>query len=468
MAPVVARASSLLADDHSWNGDIMQVTEIRNENLSREYKIVLNATEIEQKIDDRLREIGKSARRNGFRPGKVPMPILKREYGRSVRGEILERAVHDGTTQAIADQGIRPAMQPKIEVTAYGEGADLEFTVALEVMPEIAAIDYAALSLERLVPEIPEGDVDDAIVKLGESQGGTEPVADARPARSGDTVVIDFVGRVDGELFDGGTDENFSLELGSGMFVPGFEDQLVGASAGEERVVSVTMPQDYGAKALAGRDVVFSVTVKELRAPAPVTIDVALAEQFGFESLDAFRQAVRGQMERDYGRISRARLKRSLLDSLAEQHQFEVPPGMVDAEFESIWSKLQEELAANPDDAGDKSEDALREEYRGIAIRRVRLGLLLSEIGQKNDITVTNEDMNRAMVEAARARPGMEQAFLDLLQKSDRAADALRAPIFEDKVVDFILEMAQPTDRSVSVADLLRDPDDESAAGDTA
>jgi len=439
----------------------MQVTETRKENLSREYKVVLNADEIEQKIEDRLREIGKSVKRNGFRPGKVPMPILKREYGAAIRGEILERAVQDGTSQAIAEKGIRPAMQPKIEITAYDEGADLEFTVAVEVMPDIGEIDYSSLALEKLVPDLTESEIDSAVERIAENQRETEPVTEARPAASGDTVMIDFVGRIDGEAFQGGTGSDYALELGSGTFIPGFEDQLVGASAGETRDVTVDFPEDYGAEALAGKQAVFEVEVKELRAPKPVEVNDALAEQLGFESLDALKEAVRGQMERDYGRVSRSRLKRALLDALAEQHQFEAPPGMVDAEFDSIWAQLEEEMKQHPDEKPEKSEDEMREEYRAIALRRVRLGLLLSEIGQKNEITVTNEDVNRAVMEEARARPGQERQVVEFYQKNEQALNSLRAPIFEDKVVDFILEMAKPSERKVSVEELLREPEEE-------
>ncbi len=418
----------------------MQITETNVEGLKREFTVTVASNDIEQKMQARLSEIGRTIRLPGFRPGKVPMPVLRKRYGASVMGEVLEKAVSDSSAQAMLERNLRPAMQPKIEIVSFKEGADLEYKMAVELLPEIKPVDFGELQLERLRPEIPEAEIDKALQRIAEPNRKSEAVD--RPAVSGDVVVIDFVGKVDSKAFPGGSAQGHSLELGAGRFIPGFEDQLIGAKAGEHRELKVTFPADYGS-------------------------DDDMAKEMGFEALDGLRKAVREQLERDYGGLARQRLKRMLLDQLAAKHDFPVPPGMVDLEFETIWKQLQEAREKNKEavdeDAG-KSDDELRSEYRAIAERRVRLGLLLSEVGRANASTVTQEEINRALSEEARRHRGYEKQVVEFYRSNPEALANLRAPIFEDKVVDFITEMASVADKAVAIEDLLKSGSEEASA----
>jgi trigger factor len=442
----------------------MQITETNAEGLKREFTVTVASTDIEQKMKDRLSEIGRTIRLPGFRPGKVPMPVLRKRYGASVMGEVLEKAVSDSSAQAMREHNLRPAMQPKIEIVSFKEGTDLEYKMAIELLPEIKPVDFSQLQLERLRPEIPEAEIDKAIQRIAEPNRKTELVD--RPAASGDIAVIDFVGTVDGKAFPGGSAQGHSLELGSGRFIPGFEDQLIGAKSGEHRDVKVTFPAEYGSEELAGKDAEFAVEVKEVREKQPLAIDDDMAKELGFDALDGLRKAVREQLEREYGGIARQRLKRSLLDQLAAKHDFPVPPGMVDLEFDTIWKQFQEAREQNKDDVTEeagKSDDELKAEYRAIAERRVRLGLLLSEVGRVNAITVNQDEVSRALSEEARRHRGYEKQVVEFYRNNPEALANLRAPIFEDKVVDFITEMATVTDKAVAIEDLLK-PENEDAA----
>jgi len=444
----------------------MQVTETLAEGLKRQFTVKLPAQELDQKLDQRLRQLSATMRLPGFRPGKVPLPLLKKRYGGSVMGEILEQAVQDSSSRAMAERGLRPATMPKIEITAFGEGTDLEYTMALELLPEIKPIDFATLDLERLKAEVADETVEQTVERMRERAKRSEPVDPPRPAASGDVVVIDFEGKVGGEKFAGGEATDFPLELGSNRFIPGFEDQLVGAGAGEARTVEVTFPADYPAEQLAGQAATFAVTVKEVRAPVVAALDDEFAKSVGFDTLDALRQAVRQQIERDYAAAARLKLKRQLLDKLAETHHFTVPDGMVDGEFEGIWKQLQqakEQGRLEPDQAA-KSDDELKAEYRAIAERRVRLGLLLSEVGRLNNIQVNEDELKRAMIEEARRYPGQERQVIEHYRKNREAMDDLRAPIFEEKVVDFIVEMAKIRERAVTPTELFADEDEAPAA----
>jgi trigger factor len=443
----------------------MQITETSAEGLKHEFTVVIASNDIEQKMLDRLAEIAKTVRLPGFRPGKVPMPLLRKRYGASVLGEVLESTVSDSSAQAIADKGLRPAMQPKIEIVSFKEGTDLEYKLAVEVMPEIKPIDFAEIELERLRPEVPEEAVDTALERVAEPHRKGEKVD--RPAANGDVVVMDFVGSVDGKEFPGGSATDHRLELGSGRFIPGFEDQLVGIGAGDERTVAVTFPADYGNDELAGKAASFTVKAKAIEAMQPATIDDEFAKELGFEDLAGLRKGVRDQLERDYNGLARRRLKRKLLDDLAARHDFPVPPGMAELEFDTIWKQFEQAREHNKEAVAEeagKSDDELKVEYRGIAERRVRLGLLLAEIGQSNSLTVSPEEVNRALFEEARKHQGYEKQVIEFYRGNPQAMANLRAPIFEDKVVDFILEMAKVTDRPVAIAELLAD--DEAAADD--
>jgi trigger factor len=444
----------------------MQVTEISNEGLKREFKIVVASEDIKTKVDLRLEELGRTAKLPGFRPGKVPMPVLRKRFGSSVMGEVLERAVNDSSMQAMGERGLRPAIQPKIEITSFSEGGNLEYKMAVELLPEIKPMDFKEIALERPKAEPSDDDVKQALDRLVESRRPTEKVTEDRPIKKGDIAVIDFVGKIDGVEFPGGAGTDHKLELGSNTFVAGFEDQLIGRKVGSTGDVKITFPKEYVNDKLAGKDAVFSVTLKEIQQRMPVAVDEAFAKAMGFDDLAALSKAVRDQIERDYGRISRARLKRQLLDRLAAGHDFVVPSGMVDIEFEAIWKNIDEARKrgdADPSIAG-KSEDDLKKEFRPIAERRVRLGLLLSEVGRLNNIEVTQEEVNRALIEEARRFPGQERKVVEFYRNHPEAMGQLRAPLFEDKVVDFIVEMAKVSDKKVTTEELMRDPEEEASA----
>jgi trigger factor len=445
---------------------LMQVTEINADGLKREFKVVVPAEQLEARTQDRLAEIAREVKMPGFRPGKVPMKIVRQKYGSSIMGEVLEQAVNEGTGSAIAEKGLKPAMQPKVEITAYGEGKDLEFSVSLEVLPEITAMDFATISLEREKASAPDEEVADTLARIAERHESSEAVD--RASASGDVVVIDFVGKKDGVAFPGGTAEGYSLKLGSNTFIPGFEDQLVGKKAGEQVVVEVTFPEAYGNDELAGAPATFDVTVKEVRAAKAAEVDDELAKKVGMDSVEALKTAIKAEIGRELDGLSRTKLKRKLLDVLAENHSFEVPAGMVEQEFEAIWKQLEqdrEQGRTDPSDAG-KDDDTLKAEYRALSERRVRLGLLLADVGQKNSINVSQDDVNKALVEEARRFPGQEQLVFQYYQQNQEALNSLRAPIFEDKVIDFILELATVADTEVSVAALRQDPEEGEGAAE--
>ncbi len=448
----------------------MQVSETLSEGLKREYKVTVEAADMEAKVTDRLTEIAKEAQMPGFRPGKVPVKILRRTYGRQVLGEVLEQAVNEATAETLEKHELKPAMQPKIEVVSFDEGADLEYTIQIEVMPVFEPMDFATLSLERVVADISDDEVGERVNSLAQQFKEFTEGAEGQAAQDGDTVVIDFKGSVDGELFDGGTAEEHSLELGSNTFIPGFEEQLVGVKKGDETAVTVRFPDEYQAENLAGKEAEFAVTVREVKVPLPVSVDDALAEKLGLENLAALKDAVREQSEKDYAEVSRGRLKRALLDVLADNHDFEVPPTLVDGEFEQIWGQVEEDLKRQEKTIADldKPEEEARAEYRDIAVRRVRLGLLLSQVGNDNNLTVTQDEVNRAMATQAQRFPGQEQQIFEFYQSNPEMRAQLEAPIMEDKVVDFILEIAQISESKVSVDELLRDVDAEDSADEGA
>lgn len=444
----------------------MQITETSAEGLRRDFKVVITAQDIESRVQTRLTEVGKTVKIPGFRPGKVPMPILKQRYGQSVMGEVLEAAVNDGAQQAVSDNNLRPALQPKIEVLKFDPGQDLEFAVQVELLPEIEPADLSAVEIEKPVAAVADDTVTEALGRLSKGRRTTEKVEEDRAAVTGDILLIDFDGSVDGEKRPGMKGDDYELELGSGSFIPGFEDQLVGAKAGSDVTVNVSFPAEYHAAELAGKAAVFEVKVKEIRVGKDAELNDDLAKTFGFDDLEALKAAIKERTEGEYGQTSRLRAKRALLDKLAELHSFDVPVGMVEIEFEQIWKRLQEELARGGADAEDegKSEDDLKAEYRDIAVRRVRLGLLLSEIGRRNNITVTREELQKAMFDEVRRYPGQEQQVFEFFQKNPQAVESLRAPIYEDKVVDFVLGTVKVNEVTVSVEELMRDPDEDEVA----
>ena len=428
----------------------MQVTELSAEGLKRQFKIVLPASDLSAKVDERLAEMAQTATLPGFRPGKVPVGLLKKQYGQALYGEALEQAVNSSTAKAIEDRGLKPALQPRVDLKQLEPGKDVEFEVAIEVLPEIGKVDFSGVELERLKATVPDKDVDDAIERIAKANREQKPVDPARPAQKGDSVKLDFVGSVDGKEFPGGAATDYSLEIGSGSFIPGFEDQLTGAEVGKTVDVKVTFPADYGAAELAGKDAIFKCTIKEIHEFIDKPADDELAKKSNFENLEAMRKAVSERIGQDYNQISRSMIKRHLLDKLADLHKFPVPEGLIEGEFNAIWQRIEE--AKKPE--GD--EEKMRKEYREIAERRVRLGLLLADVGRSNSIDVTPEELNQAVMREAMRYPGQERQVLEFYGKNAELKDQLRAPIFEEKTVDFILELAKVSEKSVTPEELLK------------
>ena len=442
----------------------MQVTETSNEGLKREYTVVIPKEDIDGRMSERLTEVGTTVNVPGFRPGKVPLAILKKRFGDAVRGEILEKTIQDSIQNTMDEKDLRPAMEPKVDLVTFEDGTDLEYKLTVEVIPDIEPIDFGTIELERLIADVPDDDVQTSMERLAEQQK-TYAKEEGRAAEEGDQLLMNFLGRIDGETFDGGAAEGMELVLGSGQFIPGFEEQLVGTKAGDKKMVNVGFPSDYGAENLAGKAAEFEVDVSEVRAPAKIEIDEEFAKSMGAEDLTALQSMVRDQIGSEYTQISRGRLKRELLDKLSDMADFEVPPGMLEDEFQNIWKQLEEAKEQDRLDEDDKgkSDEELEERYRGIAARRIRLGLLLSEIGRVNNLTVSQDDLNRAMAEQAQRFPGQEAQVMQFYQENPQAMQELQAPIFEEKIVDYILELAKVTERTVSIEELLADPDGEGA-----
>ena len=445
----------------------MNVTETLTEGLKREFKVVISANDIDTKINERLSELAPTLRLPGFRPGKVPTQLVKKRFGQSVLGEVLEKSVNDSSQKTLDDRGLRPALQPSIEVTSFEEGKDLEFSLSVELMPEIDPIDFSAISLEKLVATPGDKEMNEALEKLAEQHKGSEPIKTKRASKIGDVVVIDFKGSVNGEPFDGGSAEGHQLELGSNQFIPGFEEQLVGKKAGSSIKVKVTFPEPYSQPTLAGQDAVFDTKLIEIRESSPIEINDEFAKLFGLDDLDALKDALKGQLEQELTQASRAQLKRKLLDILEEGKTFDVPKGMADQEYESICRAINQPSAEQSQeetqeqtapDASLSEED--KEEYWKIAERRVRLGLLLQEVGRLNNIEVTEDEVKGALFKEVSRYPGQEQQIMELYQKNPEAMASIRAPIFEDKIVDFITEMATVTEKTVSPEQLMAPPEE--------
>jgi trigger factor len=443
----------------------MHITETNAEGLLRDYKVVIPVAAISARLDERLAELGKTVKIQGFRPGKVPLALLRQRYGQSALGEVLEAAVNEGAQAVVQQNALRPALQPKVEMSSFKPDADLEFAVKVELLPEFEPADLSGVEIAKPVAAVSDERLDESMAIFSKSRRKTEAIADVRAAVSGDIVLIDYDGSVDGKRRPGMKGDDHELELGSGSFIPGFEDQLIGTKAGDEVTVTVVFPERYHAAELAGKQAVFAVKVKEIRTAIPATIDDDLAKSFGFDDLEGMRKAVAERIATEYASASRLKAKRALLDKLAELHDFPVPAGMVEIEFEQIWNRLNDELKASGagDDAG-KDEESLKAEYRAIALRRVRLGLLLSEIGRRNDIQVTREELNKAILAEIQRYPGQEQQVFEFFRKNPRAAEGLRAPIYEDKVIDFILGGIKVNEISVTVDELMRDPEEDEAA----
>ncbi len=440
----------------------MQITETLAEGLKHDFRVVVPADDLRAEIDRKLEEYGAGMRLPGFRPGKAPMKILRQRFGRAVEGEILEATINRGAQQAIEERGLKPAVMPQVDMVSDLEnglpaGVDLEYTVSVEALPEIEPVDFGSLELERLEAEPAEETVDEEIGRIAQSAAELTPVEEDRGAREGDILTIDFEGKIDGEAFAGGAAEDYEIELGSDEFIPGFEDQLAGVRAGESRDVEVVFPEDYNAAHLAGKTAVFSVEVKQVRERRTDDPDDELAKRIGFGDLAALRQGVVDRVKGQYADVSRMIVKRNLFDRLEELHDFPLPESMVEREFESIWGEVEKRLE-EPDDEEvreGKTDEELRDEYRKVAERRIRLGLLLAEIGRQNNIEVSEEDLQRAMFTQVQRFPGQEQVVLDFYRNNPSALSQFEGPILENKVVDFILELVQVTTRQVSAEELV-------------
>jgi trigger factor len=440
----------------------MQVTETLSDGLKRAYTVVVPAADIESRRSKRLAELGKTLRLPGFRPGKVPLTVVKQRYGGAVTAEVVEASVNEATEQVLTDRGLRSVGQPKVELVSLEPANDLEFKVELELLPEIVVPDLAGLELTRLRAEPQAEVIDRALSEIAARQRTLEDVEDVRPAATGEILTVDYEGKVDGVAFPGGKGTDADIEVGGGGFIPGFTEQLEGLAPGETRQIAVTFPEGYGTAELAGKAATFDITAKKLKRALVPAIDESLAEKLGFEGgLAEVRQAIASQVQREYDQLSRLRIKRQLLDALAERAVFPVPETLADVEFQQIWQRVEADRTQGKLDADDagKDEETLKREYRAISERRVRLGLLLSEIGRAAGITVTEQEMARALRAEAARYPGQEQKVMEFFRKNPRATEQLRGPIFEEKVVDYVLELAKVTDSVVSPEELAKDPD---------
>ena len=445
----------------------MKISETRAEGLIREYAIVISAAEIDEQVAAKLAELATTVNMPGFRPGKVPMSVVKSRFGPQVQGEAMKNALDEGARQAIENNELRLASQPSVEITSYEDGKDLEAALSCEIMPAITMPDLAKLDIERPTLEAGDAEIDEALKNIADSNRPTVEVTAKRAAKAGDVVVIDFIGRIDGEAFEGGAAEGHSLELGSNSFIPGFEDGLVGAKAGETRDVNVSFPEEYQAAHLAGKPAVFEVTVKELREKGEASIDDQLGQNLGFEDLAGLREAVAGQINGQHATALRQALKKNVLDALATGEEFDVPPSLYASEYENVARAMNPNTASPEPAEGEEQpaadegmDDDAKAEAKMVAERRVRLGLLLTEIGRVNNIEVTDEDTRQAVFEEARRYPGQEQMVLEYFQKNEQAMQQLAGPIFEDKTVDFILEMANVTEVQTDVETLYAAPEE--------
>jgi trigger factor len=446
----------------------MQVTETSAAGLKREYRVVVPATDLEAKVNERLDDLKNRVQLRGFRPGKVPVAHLKRLYGKSAMAEVIEAAVREANSKIITDHGYKLAVEPKV-VLPTEEGAvdgviegksDLAYTVEMEIVPSIALADFKSIKLTRVTAEVSDEEIDKALATIADQNRPF--VAKTDGAANGDRVTIGFTGSIDGTPFEGGTGEDVPLIMGAGQFIPGFEEHLLGLKAGDSKTFDVKFPDDYRATALAGKDATFVVTVKAVEAPGSVAIDDDFAKTLGLESLAKLKDAVKERIAREHSLMSRQKLKRALLDQLDERHKFEPPPSLVEQEFENVWAQIEKDLKEQNRTFADEgtTEEKAREEYRGIANRRVRLGLVIAEIGEKNNIKVTDDQLRAAVMEQVRQFPGQERQIWDYYQKNPNALAALRAPLFEDKVVDFLVELAEVTEKPVSRDELFKEDEE--------
>jgi trigger factor len=452
----------------------MQVTETLAEGLKHEFQISVPASDLDAKADARLVDLKDKVRLNGFRPGKVPVSHLKKVYGRSVMAETIDQTIRDTNSQIFTERGFRLATEPKITMPTEEKAveniltgkSDLTYTVSIEVVPVIQLADFKSFTVEKPVAEVTDADVDEAIKRIADQNKTYAAKGEGSKAETGDRVTISFKGTINGTPFDGGTGENIQVTIGSNTFIPGFEEQLTGIAMGETRTLKVSFPKNYASEKLAGQPAEFETTATLIEAPQETKIDDEFAKTLGLESLDKLKEAARERLSAEFAGATRQRVKRMLLDRLDETHRFEAPPSLVEEEFRLMWNSIKAEMESSGKTFADEdtTEEAAQEEYRKIADRRVRLGLVLSEIGEKNKITVTDDEVSRALIERARQMPGREKEVWDYYRNNANALAQLRAPIYEDKVVDFILELAKVTEKKVTREDLYKDEEAEKSA----
>ena len=450
----------------------MQVTETLSEGLKRELKVVVPAKDMESQMNEKLADAKDKVRINGFRPGKVPISHLKKVYGRSIMAELVNETIQNKPNEILSDRGEKAATTPEISMTEdekeaeeiLAGNADFEFTMAYEVIPDFEVADISKIKITREVVDVPDEEVEEQVTRVAENARTFE--TKKGKAADGDKVTLDYLGKLDGEPFDGGADEDAELVIGSNRFIPGFEEQLVGLKAGDEKVITVTFPEAYQAPHLAGKEATFDVKVKEVAAPGELEVTDEVAKTLGVESVEKLREIVRGQIESQYGQVTRQKLKRQILDALDEDHQFDTPSKLVDAEFDNIWRQINQELSDNGKTFEDEgtTEEAAREDYRKLAERRVRLGLVLSRIGEEANVEVSDDELNRALYNQVRQFPGQEQEIYEYFQKTPGAIASLRAPIFEEKTIDHMLTVIDVTDKKVSKEELMAEDEDELAA----
>ncbi len=440
----------------------MQVTETLSDGLKRGFTVVVPEPELAAKREKRLAELSKTIQMPGFRPGKVPLNIVRKRYGEAVDAEILEGAVNEAHSQLLNERNLRPAMQPKLEITKTGSDSDLEFTVEMEVLPEVSVPDLSEVTLSKPVAAVSDEKLDEALKNIADQRKSFKPVEETRPAAKDEQLKVDFIGRIDGVAFEGGTAQDVALTVAGPGFIPGFTEQVEGMQVGETKTITVNFPEDYGAKDLAGKTAEFEITAKELAVAEVPAIDDELGKAVGLEGLEQLKERVKEQIGREYEGMTRAKLKRALLDVLAEKAQFEAPVSLVDAEFNAIWSQVEAEKEAgesDPEDEG-KDEETLKAEYKAIADRRVRLGLLVAEIGRANDVQVTEQELQRAMFNEAMRYGNQAMQVVEFFRKNPQQMERFRGPIFEDKVIDFLLGSVKQDEVQVSAEELAKDPEE--------
>lgn len=434
----------------------MNIKEIEIKGLKHSYNITISAEDLNKKIEKKLAEVSKSIKMPGFRKGKIPLNILQQRYGVAVRGEVLEDAVNTGTQNLIKEKKLKPAFQPKVDIKSVEEGKDLSFDVELENLPEIQDVDLSKISLTKKIAEVPEEKINEWVKNIAQSHKQTKKLKNTHKSKNGNVVVIDFLGKLDGTPFDGGEGKDHHLELGSNSFIPGFEEQLIGVKEGDKKTITVTFPKEYHAQNLAGKETTFDVTVKEVHEVVDTEINDDTAKKLGMKNLEELKKNVKERLESSYTFQTNTKLKRELLDAFAEKYKFEVPLTLIDMEFNAIWKEFELAKKQGNIDEEDKNKDekTLQKEYKDLAERRVRLGLLLSDIGQKNKVTVKNEDLQKAIINEAMRYPGQEKKVVEYYKKNKNAMEALKAPIFEEKVVEFIIKNIKLTEQKVSVEEL--------------